>query len=75
MSGKVTREIDRFKARSDDGTYATTIIVYRDFVDGHIPGMREARTVDGHACNRIDDNTFQIVRDPLLPHITVRRIH
>ena len=78
MAVKETREIKRFDARSDDGEYETTIIIYQDFIDAGtrgspnavIPGMKKARTIDGCACNRIDDDTFEIVPTGVI----VRRI-
>jgi len=74
------REIDRFKAVSDDG-YETTIIVCQEFVDvgtrgnpdAVVPGLKKARTTDGFACNRIDGDTFQILNNPLRPDLIVRR--
>lgn len=83
MSVKETREIERFVARSDDGEYETTIIIYRDYIDAgslqnpntEIPGkLTEARTVDGYACNQLGDDRFEIVNDPPHPAMIVRRI-
>lgn len=75
------REIERFAAVSDDG-YETTIVIYQDFVDAGtrgnphavIPGLKEARTISGFACNPVDDDTFQIVNDPLHSDLIVRRV-
>jgi hypothetical protein len=82
MSVKGTREIERFDARSDDGSYETTIIVYQHFIDvgtranpnAVAPGLKEARTIDGYACNFKDDDTFEVVNDPLHPAMIVRRM-
>ena len=82
MGAKERREIGRFVARSDDGSYKTTIIIYQDFVDAGsrgnpnavLPGTKHARTIDGYACNRIDDDTFEVVNDPLHPETIVRRV-
>jgi len=49
MAAKERREIERFDARSDDGEYETTIVIYQDFIDAGtrgspnavIPGMKE----------------------------------
>ena len=68
MSRRDSRAIDRFDVRSNDG-YEKTIIIWQDLIDAGtmqnptavIPGMKEARTIDGQACNRIDDDTFEIV--------------
>jgi len=76
------QEIERFEARSDDGAYETTIIIYQKIIDAGtmqnphatILGLREAHTIDGSACNIIDDDTFEVVDDPLHPKIIVRRI-
>ncbi len=76
------REIERFQAVSDDG-YETTIIVRQDFIhaatrenpNAVIPGQKEARTIDGFACNRVDDNTFKIITDPQRPDLIVRRVN
>lgn len=64
---KVTREVDRFPAKTDDG-FETTIIVDQDFLkadtldgNGFVPGMKTAKTIDGYFCNRKDDDTFEMV--------------
>ena len=77
MSLREKQLIDEFDVRSDDG-YETTILVYQDILDaGHmgdphatIAGMKEAWTADGHRCNRMDDDTFQVVSSGLV----VRRV-
>lgn len=82
MSVKETREIERFDARSDDGEYETTIIIYQNFIDvgtrenpnAVAPGLKEARTIDGYAVNVKGDDEFEIVNDPLHPGMIVRRI-
>lgn len=74
------REINRFQAVSDDG-YETTIVVYQHLIatgtmqnpNAVIGGMKEVRTVDGFACNRLNEDTFEIVNDPLRPGLIVRR--
>lgn len=76
------REIERFLARSDDGEYEATIIVYQNFVEAAsrnaphavIPGLKEARTPDGLACKFKDEDTFEIVNDPFHPGMIVRRV-
>jgi len=82
MKSRTKREIDRFRAVSNDG-YETTIVVYQNFIpvgtredpDEVAPGMKEARTIDGFACNRQgDDDTFQIVNDLRHPNLIVRRV-
>lgn len=55
MAGNETREIDRFTARSEEGSYETT-------------GMKQARTIGGYACNRIDDDTWLVVALGLTVH-------
>lgn len=82
MSVKEVHEIDRFDVRSEDGKYATTIVVLQDFItagtwndpNAILPGLKEARTIEGFACNRIDDNTFEIVTDLRHPKMIVKRI-
>lgn len=74
------QEIERFRAVAADG-YETTIIVYQEFIDtgtrknpnAVVPGLREVRTIDGFACNCKDEDTFEIVNDPLHPSLIVRR--
>jgi hypothetical protein len=83
MGVKETREIDRFRARSADATYDTTIIIYQGFIDprslqnphAQIPGFKEARTIDGYACNRKSDEEFEVVNDPFHPGMIVYRVH
>ena len=78
MPAREQREIERFAARSDDGAYETTIVVYQDLIDvqtranphARVPGLKDARTSEGHACNRIDDDTWEVVQLGLI----VRRI-
>ena len=68
MSDKVTREIERFQAKSPQGTLYT-IIVYQDFIISHamnrpdeeIPTLKHATTPQGWHVNYIDDNTYLIV--------------
>jgi len=75
-------EVERFPARSEDGEYETTIIVFQSFIDtatrahpGAVaPGLRKARTIDGHACNRRADGTFEVVGDPIHPGVVLRRV-
>jgi hypothetical protein len=82
MSATGAQEIDRFHARSDDGEYETTIVVYRELIDmgtgakpdAMIPGNKRARTLDGYPCSRINDDAFQIVDDPLHAGMIVRRV-
>ena len=76
------REIERFKARSADGAYETTIIVYQDFVDAGTrgnrdavePGRKKARTIEGYACNCLPDGTFEVVNDPRHPGVILHRV-
>jgi hypothetical protein len=83
MAVKETREVDRFRAQSADGTYDTTIIIYQDFIDertrpnpqAQISGLKEARTIDGYACNRKSDEEFEVVNDPFHPGMIVHRVH
>lgn len=83
MTETELREVDRFLARSDDGAYETEIVVMREFLlvrsmespgPRHIRGLKEARTIDGFACNCIDDDTFEVVNDSLHPNVIVRRV-
>ncbi|MBI5761886.1 MAG: hypothetical protein HZA51_00005 [Planctomycetes bacterium] len=75
-------EIDRFGVEGGEG-YQTTVIVYQNMISSRllngaveqIAGLKEARTVDGLAVNCIDDDTYQIVNDPLNPMRIVRRVH
>ena len=76
------REIDRFDARSDYG-YETTIVIMQKFIDvshfgsqhaEEIPGVRRYVTINGLACNHIDDDTYEVVEDPLRPNLILRRI-
>lgn len=56
-------EIERFKARSDDGKYETTVVIYQQMIPAGtrenpramISGMKEARTIDDDACTPKDD--------------------
>jgi hypothetical protein len=59
------REIDRFPARSDDGSRKTTIVLFQYMVSTAVqaelmPGMKHAETVDGETCERLDDDTFRL---------------
>ncbi|MBL8880813.1 MAG: hypothetical protein JNG88_17000 [Phycisphaerales bacterium] len=77
-----TREIDRFPAQSADGGFKTTIVIYQSFIEAPtfqnpgalIPGLEEARTIDGYACKRINGDEFEVVDHPLHQVMTVRRI-
>jgi hypothetical protein len=81
-SVKETREIERFDARSNNGEYETTIIVYQDFIDAGtmqdpnavVLGMKEARTPDGYGVNVKGDDEHEIVNDPLHPAMIVQKI-
>jgi hypothetical protein len=63
------REIERFKAQSDDGAYETTIIVRQEFISaatrgnpgGVARGRKEARTIDGQTCNYTGGARVEIV--------------
>ncbi|MFH1745487.1 MAG: hypothetical protein ABIG44_00420 [Planctomycetota bacterium] len=77
MAARERREIDRLVVRSDDGSYETTIVVYQDFINAAgtmVPGLKAAKTIDGHACNFKGDDEFEIVNDPHHPAMIVRRI-
>ena len=75
------REIERFRARGENG-YETTIIILQRFhyvrtmsqPDALVPGMKTIRTEDGFACNFKDERTFEVVNDPLHPAQIVRRV-
>ena len=76
---KRVQESERFQAVSDDGGYETTIVVSQTYVDvssrsgsSEIPAGKEARTIDGLACNIRDDGTIEIV-NPFGPSRIVRR--
>ena len=76
------QEVERFTPRSDDGVYETTIIVYQRLIGvgsrrnpgGVAPGLKEARTIEGYACNRGSDGTFEVVSDLLHPGVVLRRV-
>lgn len=69
MAVKYTREVERFRARSDDGSYETVIVVTQDFVDaaslddpeGALPGLKRARTIDGLHCNHLGNDRFRVL--------------
>lgn len=64
-----TREVERFKARSADGKHETTIVVRQTMIDAGtqddphavIPGLKEARTIDGRHCNYKGEGQFEVV--------------
>ena len=77
-----TVEVDRFKARSDDGKYKTEIVVYEDRIDARThqkgedtigSGLLEAVTVDGFHCNHQGDGVFEVL-DPRALGVLVRRL-
>ena len=82
MAVKETRLVDRFQARSEDGTYQTTILISQDFLDAGsfdnpnatIPGLKTVRTADGYSCNVKGDDTFEVVNHPFRPSILLRRV-
>lgn len=75
------REVDRFEAIGDGG-YQTTVVVNQEFhevntfggVRPPIAGLREFRTTDGYHCSEISGDEYQIVNDPFLPEMIVRRL-
>ncbi|MEX2218600.1 MAG: hypothetical protein WD749_07540 [Phycisphaerales bacterium] len=78
----MTREVERFKARSDDGRYETVVILYRRMISAAtrddpravMPGPRQARTLDGFACNYLDENLYEVLDHPKYPGLMVRRV-
>lgn len=76
------REIERFNAVSDDGSYETTLIIYQDYIDAGtrgnpnavVSGLMEVLTIDGLTCIHVDDDTFEVVNEQLRPQLIVRRI-
>ena len=63
------REIDRFRAKSDEG-HTYVVVIYQEFhrveevgspTASWVPGMKRLALSDGSPLNRIDDNTFKIV--------------
>lgn len=82
MAAKERREIDRFVARSDDGAYETTIIVYQEIIADtafgprHValPSTADYRTIDDYDVNVKGNDEFEIVNDPLHPAMIVRRV-
>ena len=78
----VTRELERFKARSDDGRYETVVILYRRMISAAtradpkatIPGPKQARTLDGFTCNYLEEGLYEVLDHPKFPGVVVRRV-
>jgi len=68
MEKKIIKEIERFKASSDSGEIFT-IIITQEFIIAEefqsppqeIPGLKTAKTPNGHLLNYKNDNHFEIV--------------
>ena len=67
------REIERFDAMSEDGDRFTLIhgqyiieTVAQDGTRTRAPGIEFFTTADGDPVNRIDDDTFEIVRTAMI---------
>lgn len=79
-SRKSKREIDRVPVVGEDGR-ETDVIIYQEFHATHTfgstgttSGLKDARTIEGYACNVIDEDTFEVVADPLRPAERLRRV-
>lgn len=67
-------EVDRFRAKSADGSYETEVVITQDFINaaslddpqGVLPGMMRARTIDGQACNRVDDDHYRVLGNDVI---------
>ena len=74
-------ETDRFRAVSDRGI-ARTIIILQEYAptspscnpQGFLEGLQEVQTLHGYPVNFIDENTLEVLNDPLHPGLIVRRI-
>jgi hypothetical protein len=68
-------EVERFRARSEEGNYETTIIIMQYMSPLGIPGLKEARTVEGYECVMLPGGrSFRVMTHPSSPRLVVRRV-